>query len=58
MSEARTALEDKVVEAARAANDEVVGLVKELVACDTTARMPGDPARDELMFMDRFYQHW
>ena len=47
MSEARTALEDKVVEAARAANDEVVGLVKELVACDTTARMPGDPARDE-----------
>ncbi|HZL64016.1 MAG TPA: M20/M25/M40 family metallo-hydrolase [Thermoleophilia bacterium] len=47
MSEARTALEDKVVEAARAARDEVEGLVTELVACDTTARMPGDPARDE-----------
>ncbi len=47
MSEARTALEDKVVEAARAASDEVVALVTELVACDTTARMPGDPARDE-----------
>jgi acetylornithine deacetylase len=47
MSEARTALEDKVVEAARAARDEVVGLLDELVACDTTARMPGDPARDE-----------
>ena len=38
MSEARTALEDKVVEAARAAGDEVVALVTELVACDTTAR--------------------
>ena len=47
MSEARTALEDRVVEAARAARDEVVGLVTGLVACDTTARMPGDPARDE-----------
>ncbi len=47
MSEARTALEDKVVEAARAARDQVVGLLEELVACDTTARMPGDPARDE-----------
>ena len=47
MSEARTALEDKVVEAARAARDEVERLVTELVACDTTARMPGDPARDE-----------
>ncbi len=47
MNAARTALEDKVVEAARAARDEVVGLVTELVACDTTARMPGDPARDE-----------
>jgi acetylornithine deacetylase len=47
MSETRTALEDKVVEAARASRDEVVGLLAELVACDTTARMPGDPARDE-----------
>ena len=32
---------------AREARDEVVGLLGELVACDTTARLPGDPARDE-----------
>ena len=47
MSDARSALEDKVVDAARGARDEIVDLVGELVACDTTARMPGDPARDE-----------
>ena len=47
MSEPRSPLEEKVVEAALDARDEVVGLVAELVACDTTARMPGDPARDE-----------
>ena len=35
MSEPRSALEEKVV-----------GLVTELVACDTTARLPGQPARD------------
>ncbi len=47
MSEPRSALEEKVIEAARGARDEVVGLLTELVACDTTARMPGDPAREE-----------
>jgi acetylornithine deacetylase len=47
VSEARSALEEKVVAAALGARGEVVALVTELVACDTTARMPGDPARDE-----------
>ena len=44
MSEPRSALEEKVVKAALGARDEVVGLVIELVACDTTARLPGQPA--------------
>src|SRR5665811_2012379 len=43
----RSALEQKVIEAALEARDEIVGLVTELVACDTTARLPGQPARDE-----------
>jgi len=47
VSDPRAALEEKVVEAALGARDEVVGLVSELVACDTTARLPGRPARDE-----------
>ena len=47
MSEPRSALEEKVVEAALGARDEVVGLVADLVACDTTARLPGEPARDD-----------
>ena len=47
MSGPRSALEEKVVEAALGAREEVVGLVTELVACDTTARLPGQPARDE-----------
>ena len=46
MSESRSALEEKAVEVALGARDEVVGLVTELVACDTTARLPGQPARD------------
>ena len=46
MSEPRSALEEKVVEAALGARDEVVGLVTELVAADTTARLPGQPVRD------------
>ena len=45
-SEPRSALEDKVVEAALGARDEIVGLVTELVACGTTARLPSQPARD------------
>ena len=47
MSEPRSALEERVVEAVLGARDELVGLVAELVACDTTARLPGEPARDE-----------
>ena len=39
--------EGRAVAAARAAREEVVGLTADLVACDTTARRPGDPARDE-----------
>ena len=40
MSEPRSALEEKVVEAALGARDKVVGLVTELVACDFTY-LPG-----------------
>ena len=47
MSELRSALEEKVVKAALGARDEIVELVTESVACDTTARLPGQPARDE-----------
>ncbi len=43
----RSGLEVKVVETALGAREEVVGLLAELVACDTTAREPGDLARDE-----------
>jgi acetylornithine deacetylase len=42
-----TATEERVTEAARAARREVQGLLGDLVACDTTARLPGAPARDE-----------
>lgn len=47
MTEVRSALEEKLVDAVRASRDELVGLTTELVACDTTARSPGEPARDE-----------
>lgn len=43
----RSTVEERVVAAARKARDELVGLVCDLVAFDTTARVPGDPARDE-----------
>lgn len=43
----RSRAEERVIEAVGAARDELTGLVGELVACDTTAREPGDPARDE-----------
>jgi acetylornithine deacetylase len=45
--ELKSALEERVVQSVRDAGDELVGLAAELVACDTTARRPGDPARDE-----------
>jgi len=47
MADLRSALEERVVTRARAARDEVVGLLGELVACDTTARGSDDPPRDE-----------
>ncbi len=43
----RSALEERVVAAVREGQEELVGLVSELVAFDTTARNPGDPARQE-----------
>jgi acetylornithine deacetylase len=44
---ARSALEERVVTDVAERRDELVGLVTDLVACDTTARNPGDPPRDE-----------
>jgi acetylornithine deacetylase len=43
----QSALEERVVQAVRDARAELVGLTAELVALDTTARRPGDQARDE-----------
>jgi acetylornithine deacetylase len=43
----QSALEERVVQAVRDARHDLVGLTAELVALDTTARLPGDPARDE-----------
>lgn len=42
-----SSVEERVVARIREGQDELVGLVGELIACDTTARDPGDPARDE-----------
>ena len=47
MVELHSALEERIVQSVRDARDELVGLTAELVALDTTARRPGDPARDE-----------
>jgi acetylornithine deacetylase len=47
MDEPRSHREEAVVARVRAGRDELVGLVTELVACDTTARSPKDPAREE-----------
>ena len=47
MAEVRSGLEEKVVEAVRGNRDELLGVTAELVACDTTARGAGEPARDE-----------
>jgi len=43
----RSGLEERVVGVVREARDELVALVSELVACDTTARDPGEPPREE-----------
>jgi acetylornithine deacetylase len=45
--ELQSALEERVIGAVWDAKDELTGLTADLVACDTTARLPGDPARDE-----------
>ena len=47
MRELRSALEERVFAAAQEAHDEIVELLGELVACDTTARAADDAARDE-----------
>ncbi|NLG54132.1 MAG: M20/M25/M40 family metallo-hydrolase, partial [Rhodococcus sp.] len=44
---ALTPREQHVVEVVRSARDELVATVGELVACDTTARITAEPARDE-----------
>jgi len=44
---ARSALEDRVLAAITDGREELVALAGDLVAFDTTARNPGDPARDE-----------
>jgi acetylornithine deacetylase len=47
MTEPLSGVEEKVVELARDGRDELVELVAQLVAFDTTAREVGDPPRDE-----------
>ena len=42
-----TAAEQRVCEAIEAGRDELVDLAAQLIGFDTTARQPGDPARDE-----------
>ena len=42
-----TKLEERVLNRVREGRDELLGLLGELIACDTTAREAGDPARDE-----------
>ncbi len=42
-----SALEEQVVARVREGRDELLGIVTDLIAFDTTARMPGDPAREE-----------
>ena len=50
MVELQSGLEERIVQTVRDAKDELVTLTAELVAMDTTARHPGDPARDEERF--------
>jgi acetylornithine deacetylase len=47
MRELRSTLEERVCAAAQEARDDIVTLLGELVACDTTARAGDEPARDE-----------
>jgi acetylornithine deacetylase len=50
--EPRTRAEDAVLEAVEERTDELVALASELIGFDTTARLPGDPARDEAALQD------
>ena len=43
----RSDVETRVVSVVREARDELVALTAELIACDTTARDPGEPPREE-----------
>jgi len=43
----RSDVETRVVSVVREARDELVALTGELIACDTTARDPGEPPREE-----------
>lgn len=52
-----TRVEERVLERVRAGRDELVGLLGELIACDTTARVPGDPARDEARLQEILALH-
>lgn len=45
-------VEERVLGRIRAGRDDLVGLLTELIACDTTARGPGEPARDEAKLQD------
>ena len=47
MSELKSPLEERVVATVKEGRDEIVGLVSELVAFDTTAREAEDPPHDE-----------
>ncbi len=42
-----SALEERVVQTVRDGAEELVAIAADLIACDTTARLPGEPARDE-----------
>ncbi len=42
-----SALEERVVQTVRDSVEELVAIAADLIACDTTARLPGEPARDE-----------
>lgn len=47
MRSADSNVEERVTARIRAGRDELTALAAELIACDTTSRDPGDPARDE-----------
>ena len=50
MTDPLSSAEERIVELVREGRDELVALVTELVALDTTARFVGDPPRDEARF--------